>query len=196
MPGCVTDCRWAAVFHFLHLLFSIDSTGTDLAPRLAEDWSSTSPLLSQSKHVCEWPCVCVGAGGLGCMSVCNERAWPQRLHPCPAALTLSLWWKVVDSVEVSGVWVFVFSGEGLRAKSVWVSFLLPRRPSGEPKSGSSRLFSCYSVMIHDKHLPEWAPGCFGLWAKCLCKCSVCVYVCVRLWSNTCTDAFQRGGRCG
>ncbi len=45
------------------------------------------------------------------------------------------------------------------------------------------LLLCFSVMIHEKHLPEHALGCFRLPAKCPCKClcvraCVCVFVCV------------------
>lgn len=46
-----------------------------------------------------------------------------------------------------------------------------------------RLFSCHSVMIHEIHLPESAPGCFGLWAKCrmwmqfVCVCVFTKQIC-------------------
>ena len=119
---------------------------------------------------------------LGCMSVCTERIRPQRL-PSPVLLR----------------WPFPLMGGSSQSRAKWCVrvCVLNREAEGESEHLSIissaptakwrpkvRLFSCHPVMIHEVHLPECAPSCFGLRAKCLmwmqfvCVC-VCVCVCLR-----------------
>lgn len=118
---------------------------------------------------------------LGCMSVCSERIRPQRL-PSPVLLR----------------WPFPLMGGSSQSRAKWCVrvCVLNREAEGESEHLSIissaptakwrpkvRLFSCHSVMIHEIHLPESAPGCFGLWAKCrmwmqfVCVCVFTKQIC-------------------
>lgn len=143
-------------------------SGTDSALRLDVDLphhclAKLSMSVLCMEHKCWGACLCT-------MSV----AWPERLRRPSCCADPSFWWEVVDRVKVSAVWVFVLKRE-VEGKSQCLSII-----SSAPSTKWTKvwLFSCYSVMIHGKHLPENALGFFGLRAKCPCKCSLCACVCV------------------
>lgn len=172
-----------------HLYFPLIPLGLIQLPVLLK--TGAIPRYCQAK-------VSVSANDSLCVFAWEHKCWgAARVHGPKDCTPVLLHWPfplMKGSWQSRGKWCVsvCILRRGVEGKSVWVSFFLPLRPSGEPKSGSSRLLSCYSVMIHDKHLLKWALGCFGLWAKYPCKCSLCVCS----WSNTCTNAFQRVGRCG
>lgn len=140
------------------------------------DWFSSQSCRSVNdsvcvEHKCRGACLCT-------MSV----AWPERLPRPFCCADPSFWWEVVDRVEVSAVWVFVLKRDG-EGKSLCLSII-----SSAPSTKWTKvwLFSCYSVMIHGKHLPESAPGFFGLRAKCPCECNLCAclqqfHECISVW---------------
>lgn len=72
--------------------------------------------LSQTKHV--WMCACLCVVML-VLHVHMHWAWEaQMISPLSCCADPSHWWKVVDRAEVSGVWVFVYSGEETEGRCI------------------------------------------------------------------------------
>lgn len=130
-------------------------------------------------QVSEWLCVC-GAQVSGCMSVYNERCLARKIAP-PVLLC----------------WPFLLMRGSWQSRGkCCVSVCTQERRWGQESVSEHHffcpfhqvdwLFSCYSVMINGKHLPESAPGFFGLRAECPCECSLCAclqqfHECISVW---------------
>lgn len=128
---------------------------------------TTAPLPRQTQYVNE----CWGARPCA-VSVSGPRDCP----PLSCCADPSLWWEVVRRVELSGVWGFVFSIERLRVKvSIWVSFLLPRLPSEDPRSDSSHATLLWFMKFTCQSLLRAALACE---LSAGCECSLCVCVCL------------------
>lgn len=116
--------------------------------------------LSQTKHV--WMCACLCVVML-VLHVHMHWAWEAHMiSPLSCCADPSHWWKVVDRAEVSGVWVFVYSGEETEGRCIIFSASSHKgKESGELKSSYLRLFSLCSLMSHEIHLLGFALGWFG-----------------------------------